>query len=133
VLLALAARRESAEVKAEFANWVPERMPVFVAVLLALAGLAALVGGAYLTAAELTRTANHLRAPSFVIGDTMAAFATALPAAAVAVIAARRGRSDLVLGVAVGPVIFNLLFTAAAAAMAQPLLIHPRVICQVIR
>lgn len=134
VLLVLAARRESGEAKAEFANWVPERTPVPVAVLLALAGAAALIGGGYLIASEFAGTAIRLlltegKRVSF---GVLTASVTALPAAVVAVIAARRGRSDLVLGVAVGPVIFNLLFTAAVAALAQPLLIDQRVILEVI-
>jgi len=134
VLLVRAARRESETVKGEFAGWVPERTTVWVAVLFALAGLASLVGGAFLTASELTGTAEHLALTKriLVLGDTIAAFGTALPAAVVAVLAARRGRSDLVLGVVVGPVIFNLLLTAALVAMLRPLVIDPPVIMDVI-
>jgi len=132
VLLVRAAWKESEAVKAEFANWVPERTPALVAVLLAAAGAAALVGGGYLIASELTPTATHLRVPSFVIGGTAAAFATALPAAVAAVVASRRGRSDLVLGVVVAPVIFNLLLVAGAGAMARPLVIDRRIILEVI-
>ncbi|MBN9118223.1 MAG: hypothetical protein J0I06_03525 [Planctomycetes bacterium] len=130
-LLVSAARGEPAEVKAEFASCVPERIPVWAAAVLALAGAAALVGGGYLIAKELLGTANHLKAPSFVLG-TVGAFVTALPTVVVAVIAARRGRPDLVLGVVVGPVIFNLLFTAGLVAMTHPLVVDRRVILEVI-
>lgn len=133
-LLVRAARRESDSVKAEFAGWVPEHTPVWVAVLLSLAGLASLVCGACLTAAELSGTADYLALTKriLVLGDTVAAFGTALPAAVVAVIAARRGRSDLVLGVVVGAVIFNLLLTAALVAMVRPLVIDQPVIMDAI-
>jgi cation:H+ antiporter len=132
VLLIRAAREETEPVKAEFASWVPERTPVLAAAVLVLMGLSALVGGAYLTASELTPTATHLRAPSVVLGGTMGAFATALPTAAAAVIASRRGRSDLVLGLVVGPVIINLLLVAGAVAMVRELVIDQRIILEVI-
>ena len=131
VLLVRAARKESDAVKAEFVSWVPERTPVWVAVALALVGIAALVGGGFLTASELLGTANRLKSPSFVLG-ALGAFVTTLPVAVAAVIAARRGRSDLVLSLVVGPVIFNLLFTAAVVALAQPLVIDRRIILDVI-
>lgn len=132
VLLVRAARKEPDGVKAELAGWVPERTPVWAAALLALVGTAALVGGGLLIARELVRTVNYFRVPSFVIGGTVGAFATALPTAVAAVVAARRGRSDLVLALVVGPAIFNLLLTAAAVALVRPLVIDDRVILEVV-
>jgi cation:H+ antiporter len=134
VLLVRAARNEPEQVKAEFASWVPERTSVWLAALLALTGAAALVGGAYLTAAEVYGTAVQLKlaARITVLGTTLAAFVTALPTAGAAVLAARRGLSDLVLGLVVGPVIVNLLFTAALVALVRPLTIDERVILDVI-
>lgn len=131
-LLIRAMRREDDAVKAEFAGWVPERRPLWVAALAAALGLAALVGGAYLTAAELVETAKRLRAPSFVIGSTAAALATTLPAAVAAVVAARRGRHNLVLALAVGPLIFTLLFVGGLAAVAQPLVVDNWVILETV-
>lgn len=127
-LLIRAMRRESDAVKAEFADWAPEREPLWAAALAALLGLTALVGGAYLTAAELVPAANRLRAPSFVIGGTAAALATSLPAAVAAVLASLRGRHNLVLALATGPLIFNLLLVGGLAAVSQPLVIDDWVI-----
>ena len=132
VLLIRAARRESEEVKAEFAAWVPERMPVWLAVPLALAGLAALVGGALLTASETIATAVYLKCTSLALGSTLAAFGTSLPTLVVAVVAARRGRFNVVLGLVVGSILFNLLLTAGLVAMARPVLIEPRAIMEAI-
>jgi cation:H+ antiporter len=131
-LLVRAARREPEEVKAEFAGWLPERMPLSVAVLMAAAGLAALAGGGHLVAARLVPTANYLKAPSIVIGSTLGAFVTSLPALVAAVLASRRGRRNLTLGLGVGPLIINLLLTAGVAAMAHPLIIDKWVILEVI-
>jgi cation:H+ antiporter len=132
VLLVWAARREPENVKAEFAGWLPERTPLGAAVLMALAGLAALVGGGYLTAARIVPAATYLKAPSLVVGSTLAAFVTSLPALVAAVVAARRARPNLVLGLAVGPLVVNALLTAGAAAVAHPLVIDGWVILEVI-
>jgi cation:H+ antiporter len=131
-VLVVFARREAEPVKAEFASWVPERAPIPLAVLMAAAGLAALVGGGYLTAAELVGTASRLRLPTFVLGETLAAAVTTLPVLVAAVLAARRGRSDLALAVAVGPLLFNPTLVAGAVAMAHPLLIDDRAIFEAI-
>lgn len=134
VLLVRAARAEPDDVKAEFAGAVPARMPVWVAGALALAGVAALAGGAVLCASEVRGAAEHLNVTRrvLVLGDTLCAFATALPAAGAAALTARRGRGDLALALAVGPVIFNLLFAAGAVAMVQPLVIDEPLILQVV-
>jgi cation:H+ antiporter len=130
--LVRAVRREPEEVKAEFAGWLPERLPLAAAVLMAIAGLAALVGGGYLTAARIVPAATYLKAPSLVVGSTLGAFVTALPALAAVVIASRRRRANLVLGLAVGPLVVNALLTAGVAAMVHPLVIDRWVILEVI-
>jgi cation:H+ antiporter len=126
------AKRESGPVKAELAGWVPEQLRVRWAVLLALAGLAAIFAGARLTAEQLIGTANYLKAPSILLGCTLGAFVTALPALAAAVLAARRGRYNLVLGLVVGPVLVNVLLVTGAVAMIKPLLIDPWVLQQAV-
>jgi cation:H+ antiporter len=123
--LGVLASREPAAVKAELAGWVPEQLPVRWAVVLIGAGVAGLLGGARLVAAELVGTANYLKAPSLVIGSTLAAFVTSLPALGAALVAARRGRSDLVLGVVVGSVLVNVLLVVGVVAMIEPLRIDP--------
>ena len=135
MLLIRAMRNESDAVKAEFASWVPERTPVVFAVPLVLAGLAALVGGAYLIAAELTPVALHLgglQPRTHVPLGALAALIAALPVAVVAAIAARRGRSDLVLGIVAGPMIFNLLLVGGVVATVRPLVIDDRVVLETI-
>lgn len=72
----------------------------------------------------------RLTAP--VEGATIVAFGTSLPALVAAVVASRRGRSDLVLGIVVGSVLFNLLLVCGSAAMVEPLLITESTIIRVI-
>jgi cation:H+ antiporter len=121
VLLVRAARREPDAGRAAFAGWVPDRLPVRRAGLLALGGLGAVVFGAWLAAGRLLPAAAVLRLSAPVTGLTLAALGTALPAAVAAAVASRRGRSDVVLGLAVGPLLCNLSVVAGAVALVQPL------------
>jgi cation:H+ antiporter len=132
VLLVIAARRETEEVKAEFASWLPERLPILLAMLFALAGLASLVGGAYLTAAHIVGTAVHFKAPTLVIAATLGAFITSLPTLIVVVFASLRGRPNVALGVVIGSTLVNILLLAGVSAMTQPLVIDQWVIMDVI-
>src|SRR5262249_7403252 len=90
VLLIRAAMRETEQVKAEFASWVPERMPLWLAGLFSLAGVASLLGGAYFIAAHVVGTATYFKSPSFILADTLGAFITSLPTLVAAIIASRR-------------------------------------------
>ncbi|MDY3553826.1 hypothetical protein R5W24_002940 [Gemmata sp. JC717] len=123
VLLARAARREPPDVRAALAGWVPERMPVWVAVLLSLTGLAGVASGAWLAAGSFLQAAVGLRLSTPVTGMTLAAFGTALPALVAAVLAVRRGRPDVALGLAVGPPLFNVSLVVGAVALVRPLLL----------
>jgi cation:H+ antiporter len=83
--------------------------------------LAALLGGARLATPRLLQAGSVLRTSTPVLCGTLVAFATALPALVSAVVAARRGRSNLALGIAVGFVLFNVLVVIGAVAMIEPL------------
>ncbi len=123
VLLVRAVRQEPDVGKEAFAAWVPERFPLWLAVVLALLGAAGLVGGAMLAGAKMIEATRALRTGTFVTGATFAAVGVSLPAAVAAVLAARRGRSDLVLGLVVGPMLFNLLLVVGAVALVEPITI----------
>jgi cation:H+ antiporter len=123
------ARREPEAVKEELAGWVPERFAVRWAVLLAFAGLAATLGGATLAADRLYPVGRAILNVA-VLGETLVAFATALPAVGAAAVAARRGRANLALGVVVGFVLCNLLLALGAAALVQPLPLTRHAIAQ---
>jgi cation:H+ antiporter len=120
-VLVFAAKRETEAVKAELSGWVPDRLAVWWAVLYVLAGLAATLCGAQLAAARLVYAGSVLRTSGPVLGETLVSFGTTVPTLVAAVAAARRGRSDLVLAVVVGFVLFNLLLVFGAVAMVQPL------------
>lgn len=121
VVLVRAVKKEPEDVKAEFGSWVPSQMSLRVAALLALAGLAATVGGAILTATRLFEATRAIQTKTPEMGETIVSFGTQLPALVAAVLAARRGRANVALGITVGSVIFHLLLVVGVVAMVQPL------------
>ncbi len=121
-LLVRRARREPDAVKAEFAVWVPNRLSMWGAVGLVLTGLGGLIGGAMLIATYANATVRAVPLDSHRLGLVSAAV-LALPTLVAAICATRRGRSDLVLGLVVGPILFNLLLVVGVVAMVRPLLV----------
>jgi len=87
--------------------------------LLVLSLLMLLVGAklAEIGAVQIARTAGLSEA---VIGLTVVAIATSLPESFTAILAAKRGQSDLVMGTILGSNIFNILSVLAITSMVRP-------------
>lgn len=98
--------------------------------LLFIAGLAALVGGAEALVRGASRLALVLGISPLVVGLTIVAFGTSAPELAVAVGAALEGRTDMAMGNVVGSNIFNVLFILGISALIVPLTVHRQVIRQ---
>src|SRR5262245_5599058 len=124
VYLVFVAKREPETVKAAFAAWVPERMSVWFAVLLSLAALGGVIGGAILAVAASIPINAIQRVYTPILGLSAAAFAVSLPGLVAAVAASRRGRSGVVLGIVVGGVLFHLLVTAGVMGMVHPIVVQ---------
>lgn len=103
----------------EVAVGLPDQ--VWVLVIAMLIGLAALVGGSRIAVIGATSMARDAGISEEVIGLTLVAIGTSLPELATALMAARRGHSDVCIGNVIGSNIFNLLGIAGAAAIAAPL------------
>lgn len=93
----------------------------FMAIVMCLGGLAALIAGAELTVRGATAIAVAFGVPASIIGLTIVAVGTSLPELATTVSAALRGNSDVAVGNVVGSNIFNILGIGGAAAIAAPL------------
>jgi cation:H+ antiporter len=116
------ARRESLEVRDEFAAAAPATQPkALVAVLLVIGGLALLVGGGHCLVTSAVILAGHLGVGQAVIGLTIVAVGTSLPELAASVIASRRGQGDIAVGNVVGSNIFNILGILGITAAIRPL------------
>jgi len=122
VICVRAARREAAEVKAEFTSGVPVpgRNLVFGAGATAL-GLVLLVVGARWFVSGAVSVARAAGISDAVVGLTIVAVGTSLPELATSTVAAAKGESDICVGNVVGSNIFNILGILGTAALVHPI------------
>lgn len=93
------------------------------ALIALFAGLAALVVASRLLIFNTAAVAGAMEVPEFVIGLVIIGPGTSLPEIAAAIQSVRRGHADLVLGMAFGSNLFNLLFGLGLPALVRPLII----------
>jgi len=98
---------------------IPHRF--WVAVLLVLTGLAAVIYGAELLVAGATAMARALGVSESFIGLSIVAVGTSLPELAGSVVATWRGHSEVAYGNVVGSSIYNVLCIFGAAAAVGPI------------
>ncbi|MCB1546337.1 MAG: calcium/sodium antiporter [Hyphomicrobiaceae bacterium] len=98
---------------------IPHRF--WVAVLLVLTGLAAVIYGAELLVAGATAMARALGVSESFIGLSIVAVGTSLPELAGSVVATWRGHSEVAYGNVVGSSIFNVLCIFGAAVAVGPI------------
>lgn len=91
------------------------------AVLILLAGLAALALGSELLVQGAVAAGNAIGVPEAVIGLTVVAFGTSLPELSTCIAAARRRATDMILGNIIGSNTFNILSIVALTAIIKPL------------
>jgi cation:H+ antiporter len=105
------------------ADEVPESVdrPVWQWLLLALAGLAALVAGGKLFVTGAVALARLLHVSEAVIGLTVVAVGTSRPELATSLVAAIKGEQDIAIGNVVGSNIFNILCILGITATIKPL------------
>ncbi len=96
--------------------------PVWVGVLLAILGLVALFVGGALAVTEAGEISRNYQVRTRPLGSVVVALATSLPGLVVAIVAAYRGRSDVVLATVIGACLFNVLLVPGITGLAAPLL-----------
>ncbi|MBS4011163.1 MAG: calcium/sodium antiporter [Roseovarius sp.] len=111
--------------EAEAFEGVPVAKP-WLAPLLALGGIAALVFGADLLVEGAVNIARVYGVPDAVIGLSLVAVGTSLPELATAIVAAIRRQSDVVLGNVIGSNIFNILAILGVTVVIQPIEVSAR-------
>ena len=112
----IAARKEAQTDEFESA----QPINIALSVVLLIAGLAMLVGGASLFVENAVSIARRLQVSEAVIGLTIVAAGTSLPELATSVVAALRGKADMAVGNIVGSNTFNVLGIAGAASLVAP-------------
>jgi cation:H+ antiporter len=98
----------------------------WLAPVLALGGIVALVFGADLLVEGGVNIARVFGVPDAVIGLSLVAIGTSLPELATAVVAAIRRHPDVVLGNVIGSNIFNILAILGLTAVIQPIAVSSR-------
>ena len=109
-----------AEMHKDEAEIVSVDMPVVLALILAVAGIAGVIFGARFLIEGAVELATQIGLSQTVIGLTLVAVGTSLPELATSIIAATRGRSDVALGNILGSNIFNLAGIVGVTALISP-------------
>lgn len=99
-----------------------------VTLLLFVAGLGLLLGGAELLVRGSAALARRVGIPPLVVGLTVVAFGTSSPELAVSVQAALSGQADIALGNVVGSNVFNVLLILGLSAVLAPLLVSRQLV-----
>lgn len=96
--------------------------------ILFVAGLGLLIGGAELLVRGASGLAARVGISPLVIGLTVVAFGTSSPELAVSIGSSRSGDADIALGNVIGSNIFNVLFILGLAALITPLVVAQQLI-----
>lgn len=94
---------------------------IWLALIMIVGGLGALIGGAQLIVPSATRIAEAMGISQAIIGLTIVAIGTSLPELATSAVAAFKKNSDIALGNVLGSNIFNVFFILATSAIIRPL------------
>ena len=113
-------RRESVEVKAEYAKEFGIRSAWGRSVGSILAGLALLVLGSRWLVDSATAFARHLGVSELIVGLTIVAAGTSLPEVVTSIVAAVKGERDIAVGNVVGSNIFNIMGVLGFSGMVAP-------------
>lgn len=97
------------------------RRPLFITLIMALAGLAGLIFGGELFVNSATSLARELGVSDKFIAITILAGGTSLPELATSIVAAVKGRGQLALGNILGSNVFNILLILGVSALVTPL------------
>ena len=106
--------------EAEFEGEIPKGMPLWLAIVWTLVGLALLLGSARLVVWGAESIARDLGVSELVIGLTVVAIGTSLPELAASVAAAMKNEHDIAIGNVVGSNMFNLLCVLALPGAIAP-------------
>jgi cation:H+ antiporter len=96
-------------------------------ILFIVVGLGGVLLGSAILVNSAVAIARFFGVPEAVIGLTMVALGTSLPELSVAVVAAKKGYTTLMLGNVLGSNVMNILLVLGAAAIASPLLVEPEI------
>lgn len=97
-----------------------KKKPIWLLLLMVLAGGTMIVFGSDITVDSATAIAKYFGMSERFIGLTIVAFGTSLPELVTSVTAAIKGKTDIAVGNIVGSNIFNILFVVGTTALITP-------------
>jgi cation:H+ antiporter len=95
--------------------------PIYVDVLMTLAGLVGVGAGGRMTVSGAVSVAHAMGISETIIGLTIISFGTTLPELTTSLLAARRGHADIAIGNVIGSNIYNLLCVGGIVATVHPI------------
>ena len=98
-----------------------KKQPLWKSILLAVVGLAGIIGGGQLVVNSAREIALSFGISESLIGLTIVAIGTSLLELVTSIVAATKGESDIAIGNVVGSNIFNILFVLALSAAIHPI------------
>ncbi|MGX5848783.1 calcium/sodium antiporter [Mesorhizobium sp. PL10] len=104
-------------------GFVPGRSgkPIWLPLVLALAGLVLIIFGGEFLVSGAVRLAHALGISETVVGLTVVAIGTSMPELATSLVASLRGQSDLALGNVLGSGLYNILGIGGVTALVSPI------------
>ena len=112
--------RDHDPIEDEFAQEIPEHMPMKKAVLILVAGIVVLLISSRLLVWGAVNIAIELGISDLIIGLTIVAIGTSLPELAASIVSARKGEHDIALGNVIGSNMFNTLGVLGVAGLLKP-------------
>lgn len=107
--------------KSEESRAETKEMPVWMAIVFFILGLACLMVGSNLFVEGATAVASLLGVSEAVIGLTIVAGGTSLPELATSVVAARKGQSAIAMGNVIGSNVMNILMILGITGLIHPM------------
>ena len=98
-----------------------KQLPMGLAILFVVIGVALLIGGAKLFVNSAIQVARTFHVSDAVIGLTLVAIGTSLPELATSLVAAFKGENDLAVGNVIGSNIFNTLAILGISPLVHPI------------
>jgi len=106
--------------------------PLWQNILLAILGIAVIVGAGQLTVASAVNIATVMGISQRVVGLTVVAMGTSLPEVITTLIACRKKEGEFAIGFIIGSSIFNIAFVLGVSGVITPLTIDPSVLFDMI-
>jgi len=101
--------------------------PLWQSILLALLGIAVIIGAGQLTVFSAVNIAQAAGVTERIIGLTIIAMGTSLPELVTTIIACRKGEGEFALSFIIGSNIFNIMFVLGVSGLITPLAFEPGV------